>query len=288
MSYSVLQRIERFDLTSEKHGITYSISISRPDVCPADAKLPIFLVLDADLFFGTASEMMALACPGRAIVVGIGHGLGLTELMPLRFRDFSTLAGREQDLSTLAGFENDGGPMQDAGADDFLEFITEQVIPSVMARCPQASPEGTIAYGASLAGFFLSYVLLTRPEAFSTYLITSPSLWWNDFELPKRLAATGKPGADVAVPRVFLCVGSREQDQLEAVPEHPIMSGMDLDELNAMARRARMVDAAREFAEALDSYGRAHLVFHLFEDEDHMSVGPAAISRSMRFAFNLP
>jgi len=45
-----------------------------------------------------------------------------------------------------------------------------------------------------------------------------------------------------------------------------------------------MVDAAREFAEALKHSGVADLKHMVFADEDHVSVAPAALIHGMRFA----
>ena len=60
--------------------------------------------------------------------------------------------------------------------------------------------------------------------------------------------------------------------------------GVTLEEAQAQIRAARMVDAAREFADALGGAGLADLRHVAFAEDDHVSAAPAAILHGMRFA----
>jgi hypothetical protein len=60
--------------------------------------------------------------------------------------------------------------------------------------------------------------------------------------------------------------------------------GMTLDALQDMVRKTRMVDAARDFAEQVRAAGVDRCTFRTFEEEDHGSVIPGAIGRSLLFA----
>lgn len=78
--------------------------------------------------------------------------------------------------------------------------------------------------------------------------------------------------------RVLVTVGSLEQGG---------MSGdNDADDYGSWIRRNRMVDNAREFSTELGRAGDASLdvSFRMFEDENHASVVPSAISLALRFA----
>ena len=60
--------------------------------------------------------------------------------------------------------------------------------------------------------------------------------------------------------------------------------GMTFEAMRDMILKTRMVDAPREFADMLRSAGIERCVFRLFADEDHGSVIPGAIGRSLLFA----
>ena len=63
---------------------------------------------------------------------------------------------------------------------------------------------------------------------------------------------------------------------------------MTLEVTQARVREARMVDSAREFAEALKAFSLAELKYVCFDDEDHASVVPAAVGRAVTFALTPP
>jgi hypothetical protein len=165
-------------------------------------------------------------------------------------------------------------------ADAFVEFLVAELAPEVRRRVRDASPTRLILHGFSLAGLLAAYALVTRPAAFDTFSIISPSLWWNDFVvpgmvsgLPEKLAATG------ARPRVLVGVGALEQEVPISAPP-----GVDLEQLRSTVRQARMIDAAREFAEALASLPTTEIEFELFGREDHAGALTAGTGRAVSFA----
>jgi len=74
------------------------------------------------------------------------------------------------------------------GADDFLRFLSDELIPWVDGRYRTASFR--VLVGHSFGGLFAAYALLERPEVFDAYLSISPSLWWNDRALVEQAEAT--------------------------------------------------------------------------------------------------
>ena len=58
----------------------------------------------------------------------------------------------------------------------------------------EASTKRSILFGHSLGGLFVAYALLTRPDAFATYLAISPSLWWDGFTVLRHLPAFARNG----------------------------------------------------------------------------------------------
>lgn len=219
-----------------------------------------------------------------AMVVGIGYGVDFLEFAKLRTADLTpplSETGRAAmgNLSSLIGD-------QDGGADAFLDFLTDTLAPEIGRRYPEASGDDRILFGHSLGGLFTAYALLTRPEAFRTFLINSPSLWWDGFAINGHFPAfDAKVAALEDKPRVLIGVGGQEQDVPTKVP--PAMQ-MSLEEVQATVAASRMVDSVPEFAAALDAAGLTDVEHVIYAGEDHGSVIPAAMMRGLRFAVPLP
>jgi hypothetical protein len=165
------------------------------------------------------------------------------------------------------------------GADAFLEFLINELTPEVRRRAPEASETRRALFGHSLGGLFAAYALMQRPDAFETFNANSPALWWNDFSTLALLRDfPGKVTRLSTRPRVLIGVGQLEQEEPTLVPP-----GVDLEAMKRRVREARMVDAAREFADALDHGKLAELRYVEFDGEDHGSVLAAAVGRAVTF-----
>ena len=68
-------------------------------------------------------------------------------------------------------------------SDKFISFIEYELQPYIANEFP-IGPEKMLI-GQSLGGLLASEILLTRPHLFTTYFITSPSLWWDNESLLK-------------------------------------------------------------------------------------------------------
>jgi pimeloyl-ACP methyl ester carboxylesterase len=68
-------------------------------------------------------------------------------------------------------------------ADKFLSFIADELLPTI-DRNYRTRPY-RVLIGHSLGGLFAVYALMNCPEVFKGYLISSPSLWWDDQALVK-------------------------------------------------------------------------------------------------------
>jgi len=67
---------------------------------------------------------------------------------------------------------------------EFIRFIEEELQPFIEGNYRHASYKTII--GQSLGGLLATEILFNRPELFDTYIIVSPSLWWDDESLLKR------------------------------------------------------------------------------------------------------
>jgi predicted alpha/beta superfamily hydrolase len=125
-----------------------------------------------------------------AIVVGIAN--------VDRKRDFTFAT---QDTSLQREFPTAGH------SEKFISFIEYELQPYIVNEYP-VGPE-KIIIGQSLGGLLASEILLTRPHLFTTYFITSPSLWWDNHSL---LLQTEKYLLNESsfTPDVYIAVGKGE------------------------------------------------------------------------------
>ncbi len=86
---------------------------------------------------------------------------------------------RLRDMTPTPGDRPGGG-----GADKFLTFIETEVVPFVEKNY-RTEPYRVIA-GHSLAGLFVVYAMLERPDTFNAYIAASPYLHWDNNYLIKR------------------------------------------------------------------------------------------------------
>jgi predicted alpha/beta superfamily hydrolase len=80
------------------------------------------------------------------------------------------------------------------GAEKFLRFIEMEVIPFVNTNY-RTEPYRIIA-GHSLAGLFVIYALVERPDVFNSYIAASPNLHWDKNYLLKRAEESFKKRTD--------------------------------------------------------------------------------------------
>ncbi len=255
----------RFDIAGD-----YRIMVAVPPDPPPAGGFPVLYHLDGNAAFASLVEAMRLQTrradatgvePG--IVVGIGYPIDGPFDHCRRTLDYTPPAAP----ATLPA-RQDGLPWPPTGgAAAFLEVIETQVKPLVAGLAPVDSARQALL-GHSFGGLFALTCLFARPAAFARTIALSPSLWWDDASMLRRLdvLAAGLPSAR---PRVVIAVGGQEEP-----PERP-------GEMPDAARRRAhlMVTRARDFAARLPG-----AEFHLFPEENHGSIVHAAIGLALRFA----
>jgi predicted alpha/beta superfamily hydrolase len=165
---------EKFQIESKILAETRTYVIHTPESYKSgkDA-FPVLVLQDAENNFAyTSAAVHLLSANGRIpamIVVGINN----TD----RTRDMTPSAPNRTGFSGVPGTGAVGG------ADKFLSFIADELLPTI-DRNYRTRPYRVLV-GHSLGGLFAVYVLMNRPEVFKGYLISSPSLWWDDQALVK-------------------------------------------------------------------------------------------------------
>ena len=281
MNASIIETVERFELSHQGRDRPHSISVYRPSHVDEDVKLPIVFVTDADMVFGTAAELMGVQSISQvlkpALIVGIGYGTDVVTTSSLRFKDLTTPITVEarEDLPLLDAAIGD----ETGGADGLLDFIVDVLTPEIVRRYPSADPDRRNLFGHSLGGLFTAHALLTRPGAFEGYIIGSPSLFWNRFAVLEHVDAFAKALPNLRnKPRVFIGVGGTEED----VPkEAPAGFAITVEQLQHTLSYVRVIAAAREFADSLKR-GLPDVEFRVFEGEGHQQVVPYVLNSGLR------
>jgi predicted alpha/beta superfamily hydrolase len=247
-------------VSAAANGHDYRLSISIPSGRPApEAGFPVLLVLDGGALFPTVAETERrlshrTEVTGVEPMVIVGVGPSHTDLHDTtqRHRDFTP------GPPLLA---EDAGQFGTGGADAFLSFLLEEVLPVAGA---QTSIDLTRIglMGHSLAGYFALDVLARRPDAFAAYAAISPSIWWNPVRLSEAVQGIGPTSA-----RVLLAVGRREQDD---------------EEPTSRRNRRRMVDAVENLGARFDARLPGQVEVKVFPDEDHASVVSVAAIHTLR------
>ena len=198
-------------LTSAINGVDYALYVRTPAGYEAgDRRYPVIVTLDADYSFPIAAmhleHLAARMSQGpEAILVSIG----VTGIYP-DVRGYR----RERTRDYTPVFHPDGGygpefQRGSGGGPAFLRMLMEEALPLVAARW-RTDPDDRTLVGHSYGGLFTAWVLQAYPEAFSRYLMVSPSLWYANkliLEREATLSATRLP----RLTRAYLGVGSWEE-----------------------------------------------------------------------------
>ena len=254
-------------LPSESHGDSFAILTAVPEEPPPPGGYPVLYLLDGGAFFGTLVEMVRLrrnrpAMTGveASVVVGIAH------------------PGAHPYDRVRRSAEFTPGPRGRSGR--FLDFLAGELHPFIEGRY-DVDPGRRVLLGHSLAGAFVLEALAVNPLAHAAYVAISPSIWACRAHLLSGIDAVGTrlpPGCSAR--RVMVAVGQYDQEIA------PWQRGAP-DQRGLRARRATraMVDEARNCCERLASAAGSgvDVRFELCRGEDHASVVPVALSRSLRF-----
>ena len=137
---------------------------------------PVLYLLDAGTrFHHTTANVAALARIGQIpemVVVGITNTERTRDLTPPW-----THPDRPEDMGGDVG----------GGADNFLAFLRDELIPHVEAN--YRTVPFRILVGHSLGGLFGVHALVSDPDVFHAILAISPSLWWDEGKSVEQAAA---------------------------------------------------------------------------------------------------
>ena len=221
---------------------------------PTDS-LPIVFVLDADMSFGLVYDIVRWLNWGREIpyvaVVGISYGTGQKDWWAKRSRDFSESKDATKHWGDwpLAG-----------GAANFKSFIEKELFQFLESEYKLKGYSKTVI-GLSFGGLFCADVLFSKPELFNNYIILGPALLWNDKEVFKQESKFAENHLTLKA-NVFTSIGSLDNEDVKT--------------------------PWTEFINQIKSrnYKGLTLETWIVENEDHLSMLPASMTRGLRTIFN--
>ena len=261
----VVPRARQYDITSKINGLKYRIMVSTPQNADPGKRYPVFYILDGNWYFlpavGIAPDISEnLLTP---IFVGIGYPTEDRKEIDRRRTFDLTPPGKQKDsLGIPAG-----------GGDEFIRVLLEEIKPLVETRY-QVDPAQQIIYGKSYGGLLVIHLLFVHPDAFQTYLIASPAIFWdNSSVLAGEKDFSQKIKTNNLRLKVLITSAGNEQYR----GSDPKLQAQDV---------YRMVDNASELANRLATASPPNLsvTYAIFPDETHVSVSLAALGRALYFA----
>ena len=261
----VVPRAQQYDITSKINGLKYRIMVSAPRNADPGKRYPVFYILDGNWYFlpavGIVPDMSEdLLTP---IFVGIGYPTEDGKEIDRRRTYDLTPPGKQKDpLGISAG-----------GGDEFIRVLLEEIKPLVETRY-QVDQAQQIIYGKSYGGLLVIHLLFLHPEAFQTYLIASPAIYWDnrsvlagEKDFSKKISANNL--------RLKVLITSAGNEQYRG--SDPKLQAEEIYHL---------VDNASELAGRLATASPQNLsvTYGIFLDETHVSVSLASLGRALYFA----
>ena len=164
-------------LTSKLTGRIYRIQVMAVGDVPDTGYMPVY-VLDGDMMFPTAATAAYTyyhhAKDNGAqslLIVGIGYDNGKLLDTPMRSLDYTPPMDARGKISASQPKRGE--------ADVFLRMIQSELKPLLQQQYRLQADKATLI-GHSYGGVLALYALLQQPNDFSHYVISSPSMWWNE------------------------------------------------------------------------------------------------------------
>ena len=236
---------------STKRVYPLFIKLPRSYESNKDKEYPVSYLMDAWYTFQIASGATRFPMNSgemeEAIIVGVSYSKG-SEGASSRIRDYTP--------SKATGWR-----LRTGNADGHAKFIREIVFPYIENNY-RAKPLERTFVGNSLGGLFGAYILFEHPDMFDSYIIGSPSVWFDkNHILDSRITKSELPI------KVYLSVGSLEQPDF--------------------GEREDMVIGARQLAEKINTQsGEDTLIkFSLIEGARHSTAFPTTLIQGLDWIY---
>ena len=245
-----LKHVQETAVYSSVADQTYRIQAAALGV-PDEQGYPVLYLLDGDAMMPMALSMtQGLMSGPNALRKGVLLvAIGYPDADPL------DLGARARDYTPPSSVTDD---RKYGGAEKFHHVLIDTIKPMIAAQYPINDAQQAIG-GHSFGGLYVLYNLFNYPEDFQYYLVSSPSIWWNEEAvLHNEAKLTSAPQA------LWLSVGSEEQPRDTAAA----------DSVRAKKQHSRkMIDNVVELAARLrQRLPQQNIAVQVYEGETHGSV----------------
>ena len=146
------------------------------------------------------------------------------------------------------------------GADNFLSFIKNELFPIVNKNYRTIQDSNAIM-GLSFGGLLSSYILFKQPDMFKSYIIISPSLFWNGNSILKTEADYYRNHKELNK-MVYVAYGSQDDNDW-------------------------VINPTNEFIQIIQTrkYESLKFIPQIFKGETHISVFPIALTHGLKAIF---
>jgi predicted alpha/beta superfamily hydrolase len=264
-------KVERFRLASKAVGDSFEIRVLLPPRIPGETtRFPVLYMTDVHdgfLIGEDAMRLMMVSDVPRFIAVGIGYASAsnILEGLLVRARDLTQVAATAEVGGSFPIANMVHPSVATGGADKFLAFITDELMPVIDKRFP-TDPKDRGYWGDSLGGLFGTWVLFTKPESFNRYILGSSSFWWakeDVMTVAEKYLATH----DDLRANVFMGVGGLEED-----PNFKMVTNQL--KLERMLRAKKLPGLS--------------LTTRIFPDETHTTVAAMSLIRGLGAVYGTP
>jgi predicted alpha/beta superfamily hydrolase len=255
---------ETYTINSKINQRVYNLAVSLPSNYDKSKKYPTYYILDGYYAFPLVAEsnkLMGTWTLGNliedVIIISItGKEKDFDDWLCQRWPDYTFTQSINFDTTVTKSWHSSELLISGKG-DLFLEVIRKEIIPLIDKNYSTNNERGIS--GHSLSGQFVANLLFKANDIFSKFGINSP--WMlpynnNDIRLVEREYSKSHHSLNA---KVFLSFGS-----LEAKEE---------------------IKDLYEFEVLLKKYQGVETKLVIFDDETHVSVIPAMISRSLRYLY---
>lgn len=173
---------------------------------------------------------------------------------------------RQRDFTFASSIEEEKILYPTTGhSDNFMRFIETELQPFIENNYKTTAVKTII--GESLGGLFATEILLKKPTLFNTYILISPSLWWDNGSLLTLESKTLSKDFSTNT-NVYIACG-KEGLAPSTIPHVMEVDANLLNEKLMLAKNKNL-----------------HVHYDYFPDEDHATIGYQALYTAFRTLYN--
>jgi predicted alpha/beta superfamily hydrolase len=225
----------------------------------ASRRYPVLYLTDGPYTFQVASGLSRVPFSQdrfhEFVIVGLSWAGGDA---PANSRRRDLTPWRDPEINGVTG-----------GGEAYLTFLKREAMPLVEARYRIDGANRTLA-GQSYGGIFGLWVAFREPTLFANYILTSPSIWFDDRQILKAEAAYAANHRDLPA-KIYLATGSRE---------HPGPGGCAGCDNDMVADQARLAAALKS-----RNYPGLRIKTTIVDDGFHETTFPIGLMQGMQWLY---